>query len=410
MNSAIHAEQFEAYSAQLLEILKGIGYSDSTLSAYRSALNKVEQYISNEHIEMYTPAIGRQFLESYLPSSGLSDRWCRYIKTSILRFNDFLQDRAFVTTHKNGPLRPTVYSSCLDGYIEHMKQRGLRPSTIKTRSIYASQFLVFIESQGIHELREMNAGHVGAALVAADSKEGFCEKVPPFMKYMYKADITMKDFSCVIPRYTSYDRLPSVYDQGELGRLLTGIDRSTPIGKRNYAIIMCAITYGMRVGDIVSLKFTDIDTENPKISFIQAKTGVPYNADLHPAVIGAITDYAEQGRPASDSPYIFLRSCAPYDRLSCGAVWSIVSTRLSACGIANDGRRQGPHTLRSSLASYLVNADVPYDIVRKILGHEDPNSTKHYVSIDIERLRKCALECPEPSEQFASYLKGGDWK
>ncbi|MHB1167652.1 MAG: hypothetical protein ACYC0N_03830 [Carboxydocellales bacterium] len=46
MNGAIHAEQFEAYSAQLLEKLKGIGYSDSTLAAYRSALNKVEQYIS----------------------------------------------------------------------------------------------------------------------------------------------------------------------------------------------------------------------------------------------------------------------------------------------------------------------------------------------------------------------------
>ncbi|MHB9010513.1 MAG: tyrosine-type recombinase/integrase [Carboxydocellales bacterium] len=303
-----------------------------------------------------------------------------------------------------------MYSSCLDDYIEHMKQQGLRPSTIETRSIYASHFLVFIESQEIHELREINAGHVGAALVAIDSKEGFCEKVPPFMKYLYEANVTTKDFSCVIPRYTSCDRLPSVYDKGELDRLLTGIDRSTPIGKRNYAILMCAITYGMRVGDIVSLRFTDIDTENPKISFIQAKTGVPYNADLHPAVLRAITDYAEQGRPASDSPYIFLRSHAPYDRLSRGAVWSIVSTRLSACGIANGGRRKGPHTLRSSLASYLVNADVPYDIVRKILGHEDPNSTKHYVSIDIERLRKCALECPEPSEQFASYLKGGDWK
>lgn len=90
MNSTIHADQFETYSAQLLERLKGMGYSDSTLATYRSGLNKLEQYISNEHIEIYTSAIGRQFLESYLPFSGLSDRGCRYIKTSILRLNDFL--------------------------------------------------------------------------------------------------------------------------------------------------------------------------------------------------------------------------------------------------------------------------------------------------------------------------------
>lgn len=124
--------------------------------------------------------------------------------------------------HKNGSLRPAVYSSCLDGYIEHMKLRGLRPSTIETYTIYASQFLVFIESQEIHEHREINAEHVGAALIAIDSKEGFCEKVPPFMKYLYEAGVTMKDFSCVIPRYTSCVRLPSVYDKGcHRSRILT---------------------------------------------------------------------------------------------------------------------------------------------------------------------------------------------
>lgn len=410
MNTTIHAEQFKVYLAQLLEKLRCMSYSDSTLAAYRSALNKVEQYIYNEKLEMYTPAIGKQFLETYLPLTGLSEKWCKYIKTSILRFNDFLQDRMFISVHTKGPLRPIMYLSYFNGYIEHMKQCGLRPSTIKTRGIYASQFLAFIETQEIHELQEMTAIHVGAALSATDSKEGFCEKVRPFMKYLHETGVTMSDFSSVIPRYSTCDRVPTVYDKRELGQLLSGIKRSTPIGKRDYAIIMTVIAYGIRAGDIVSLKLSDLNTENLKIRFIQTKTGVPYNADLHPTVMGAITDYAEHGRPASDSPYIFLRSHAPYNKLSRGAVWSIVSTRLSACGIANYGRRQGPHALRSSLASHLVNSDVPYDIVRKILGHEDPNSTKHYVAIDIERLRKCALECPAPSGQFASYLKGGDWK
>lgn len=410
MKSTIPAEQFKIYTEQLLKKLKSMNYSDSTLASYKSALNKVDKYMNDEHIEMYTTAIGDQFLESYLPSSGLSDRWCRYIKTSILRLNDFIQNQIFISVHAKRSLCPTIHLSCLNGYIEYMKQLGLRPSTIKTRSIYASQFLAFIETLEIHELCEITAEHVGAALSVTKSKEGFCEKLPPFMEYLHETGVTTKDFSRIIPHFTTYNRIPTVYDKEELSQLLNGINCLTPIGKRDYAIIMTVLTYGMRAGDIVGLKFSDIDTKNLKISFIQSKTNVYYNAYLHPMVIDAINDYTMYGRPASDCPYIFLRSHAPYMKLSREAVWSIVSTRLSAGGIINHGRRKGPHSLRSSLASHLVNSDVPYDIVRKILGHENPNSTKHYAAIDIEKLRKCALECPGPSGQFALYLKGGDWK
>jgi len=116
------------------------------------------------------------------------------------------------------------------------------------------------------------------------------------------------------------------------------------------------------------------------------------------------------GRPSSDSPYIFLRSSAPYGRLSKKSIWSVVYSHLKGSGIIIGKRKHGSHAIRSSLASLLVNDDVPYSVVQKILGHEDPNSTKHYAAIDIKRLRIYALDCPEPSGKFAGYLMGGDWR
>lgn len=57
-----------------------------------------------------------------------------------------------------------------------------------------------------------------------------------------------------------------------------------------------------------------------------------------------------------------------------------------------------------SLASTLVAENVPYNAVRTILGHEDPDAITHYVKFDVANLRSCALDVPAPSGSFAEYL------
>lgn len=71
------------------------------------------------------------------------------------------------------------------------------------------------------------------------------------------------------------------------------------------------------------------------------------------------------------------------------------------------GKKHGPHTFRSSMASSMVNNDIPYDVIRSILGHAHPDAVKHYAKLDIERLRECAIEVPEPSGIFKDFLSRG---
>ena len=66
-------------------------------------------------------------------------------------------------------------------------------------------------------------------------------------------------------------------------------------------------------------------------------------------------------------------------------------------GINIAGKKHGPHSLRASLASSMVNDGISYETVRKVLGHDSPNAIRHYARLDIQMLRNCALACPAPS-------------
>ncbi len=96
----------------------------------------------------------------------------------------------------------------------------------------------------------------------------------------------------------------------------------------------------------------------------------------------------------------------PYSHISVQAITKIVRTAIMAAGIDPAGRKQGAHAFRSSLASSMVNDNIPYEAVRKALGHTDQNAIQSYVSLDVEQLRNYALPVMEATGTFAAFLEG----
>jgi site-specific recombinase XerD len=86
------------------------------------------------------------------------------------------------------------------------------------------------------------------------------------------------------------------------------------------------------------------------------------------------------------------------------AVTSLITRHMKKSGILIGDRSYGGHALRMTLASELVSEKVPYEVVRKILGHEDTKSMKHYVKFDVGMLRSCALEVPPLTGLTAKYI------
>ena len=82
-----------------------------------------------------------------------------------------------------------------------------------------------------------------------------------------------KDFSTLVPKFNRGIRIPETYDISEIIEIENAVDRTSSIGKRDYAILLLASRLGMRAGDIASLKLDSLDFKNQRICFIQNKTG-----------------------------------------------------------------------------------------------------------------------------------------
>jgi integrase len=226
-----------------------------------------------------------------------------------------------------------------------------------------------------------------------------------FLSFLFENGVTKANLSVCVPRPARPRALPSIYSGDEVKRLLSSADRASASGKRDYAVLLLASHLGMRSSDIAGLSFKDIDCTAKTIKIIQAKTARPLTLVMNGEAEEAIADYIRNGRPHSPSDRIFLGSRAPYSPITAACGYAIARRHFDRAGIAAQGRRRGAHALRASYATALVAKGVPYTVVKEALGHEDRESAKYYVRIDVRRLRMCALDVPKPAGAFAVMLE-----
>lgn len=201
--------------------------------------------------------------------------------------------------------------------------------------------------------------------------------------------------------------IPSVYTINEIKRIEQHIDTGTDTGKRNIAIIRLATRMGLRSGDIVKLTIDEIDFSSGTIHLIQEKTGTPLELQMPQEVSDSIYMHLENSKKKHyPDRYVFHSMTAPYERITTSIIRHLVNDSMNKAGIEVGSRKLGPHAFRASLASHMISDSNSYDVVRKILGHSDPNVIKHYAKTDIERLRLCAISPPRPSGLFEEYLSG----
>ena len=190
----------------------------------------------------------------------------------------------------------------------------------------------------------------------------------------------------------------------EIAIIESTIDRNTPAGIRNYAIILL-VSLWHPACDVASLTFENIDFANNRLHFIQQKTGAPWEGELLPEVKSAFQDYIENVRPdIGGCSKVFLTLMIPYKPVDSGAINTMVGAAFQNAEVDIAGRRHGSRAFRSSIASNLVNDSVSTEIVRRVLGHGTRYALKHYARIDIESMRLCPLSVPEPSGTFAELL------
>jgi len=319
--------------------------------------------------------------------------------------DEILENKLFTPClHKSKSECPSRFTGLLGKYLESLTKRGYRITTINGLKRYTGRFLARLP-ETILSLEELSAADLYDVFTKYEWPSMGLGAARSFLSFLSESGITKTNIYNCVPRPCRPRPLPSVYSGNEVKQLLSSVDRTGGMGKRDYAILILAAYLGLRSSDIVNLSFDDIDRAAKTIKIIQTKTARPLTLVMNSEVEEAITDYIRNGRPQSSSSRIFLGSQAPYQPLSAGAGYAVAIKYFNLGGIAAQGRRRGTHALRASYATALVAKGVPYAVVQQALGHKDQESAKYYVRVDVRRLKMCALDVPKPIGAFAVMLE-----
>jgi site-specific recombinase XerD len=379
-------------------------YSEVTINHYMMVIGWLEKFLEGYGEEYYSQEMGQRFIAEYRLQGNHAPTLFQCAKTAIRRIDEVIENKSFTPCFRETAEKcPPRFFDWYSKYIEHLENRKYSKSTITTRRRYAGQLLGRLP-ETVLSLGDLTATDLYNTFTQHEWPSVSLSTARCLFAYLFKNGVTEADMSVCVPRPRRPRSLPSIYSAYEVTRLLSSVDCNTSMGKRDYAILMLASHLGLRSSDIVNLSFSDIDHVSKSIEIVQVKSERPITLVMNSDVEDAITDYIQNGRPQSSSDKIFIGTQAPYAPISAGSGYAVVRRYFDIAGIAAQGRRRGPHALRASFATALVGQGVPYAVVQEALGHEDPESAKHYVRVDVRRLRSCALDVPKPIGAFAMML------
>ena len=392
---------------QTKDSIRSIEYRQETVDRYQMAWRALTDYFTKNNQVMFSQQLAEQYvLESKAKlDAGVIKRWRYQLDRLTVRMliEYFEYGSVAWKKHKDDHspcLRQSAFILLYTDYLNYLKKEGKSADTIQIRERVSGQFLEYLEKRKVRDIAEVRGNEI-SSFISIISKHHqptnmgtTLSHLRSFLRFVERQNLTEFRLSNAIPSCSGRKtEIVSTITSEEEQKLLGSVEGMTASGKRNYAMLLLALRTGLRCIDIVNLKLGDIRWKSNTIEIIQAKTGIPLVLPLLADVGNVIADYILNGRPDSHQPYIFLRTKAPYRKLSGhSACYGISRKMMKAAGIRQGkGGRKGFHCLRHSLAARLLAEETPLPIISSILGHRDKDSTKIYLSTDLEHLRACAL-------------------
>lgn len=337
--------------------------------------------------------MSRDELLAFAPRNCAADVYMAALVHSLVRF---LGERGLLKQKL-----PTAAEQLLSAYSSHLEQvRGLAASTVVHHQSTASEFLSFLGFERGEDLRSLLPGRieefvcrVGARL-GRGSLQHVVAHLRSFLRFLeMRSEVPPGlQFSIDTPRVYRGERLPRSLPWETVKAFLKAIDRSTPMGRRDYAMFLLVATYGLRTSEVASLRLDDLEWREGRIRVHRPKTQSSLILPLTDPVGAALLDYLRHARPSLPLREVFLRVRAPAGPLAPTAVTEAFQkwTRRGHLPIPF----QGPHCLRHSLAVHLLRQGVSLKAIGDLLGHRSAESTCVYLRLNIEDLRDAGLELP----------------
>ena len=299
------------------------------------------------------------------------------------------------------------------GYERHLTSlRGLASSTIADHLATASEFLRFVvdKNPGMSvrqltptELEEF-VQHVTGRFSRA-SLQHVVAHLRSFLRWLAAHGEAPKGLDSQIdtPRVYRQEQLPRALRWETVRALLESIDRTTAIGRRDYAMLLLIATYGLRSSEIVALTLDDFAWHRGDLRVPRRKVDGALTLPLTDAAGDAVLKYVQHGRPSLPTRVVFLRVRPPAGVLKPTAVTEVFQAHARRSGLAIPF--QGAHCLRHSLAVQLLREGVSLKAIGDVLGHRTVESTCVYLRLAIEDLKDVPLSLPHTSTDVSGEVR-----
>ena len=246
------------------------------------------------------------------------------------------------------------------------------------------------------DLRTLKIDHIDAfhakfnPAFALRSQQLYRYYLRGFISYLYhQKGWLKKDLAPLMkgPPVFTRSKPPKFLRRKQIAEVFANLSCLTANDLRTYAMAHLAYFLGLRPQEIVHIRLDDISFKNAELNLEDRKNNIPTKLPLPERVLKAVVAYVIGGRPKSTSQMLFVGHCAPYGPL----VPTRVSTVLSTCLKKVNGKATG-YWLRHTYAQNLLEAGASLYDIKEMLGHDHIESTKQYLSIHIEMMRKVLFD------------------
>jgi site-specific recombinase XerD len=220
---------------------------------------------------------------------------------------------------------------------------------------------------------------------------GLASSLRVFLRYLRREGVLDRDVGKLveIPQQYRLADIPRSISWDAVQKMLDQVDRRTIVRRRDYAMLLLMVTYGLRAREVAALTLDDIDWKRDRLHVRERKADHTTAYPFAPAIGEAIIDYLKNGRPEVPSRVLFWRHLAPRSALTHAAVSSVASKYLHKAGIPV--RRPGSHSLRHACVQRLVDSGFPLKTIGDYVGHRSASSTMIYAKVQVDELREVAL-------------------
>ncbi len=391
----------------VLGVVEGVGLSADTVARYRKCCGVVVKFCDQRDLDTLSAKVVDEFVacQQERARRGEIGRNRRNALVKTARMMLELQTAGTVVWRMMSPDPDLTLDESSRVVLKQFTAAAsleLAPGSVRLLTGEIRQFLAYLDRAG--------RGAVGT--ITADDVRGFLVEVAPrqtagtgnvvwslkrffaFLNAARLSDVHVDGLlACGAPRRV---RALPCFTREETDCLIKGIDTGTPCGKRDHAMVVLAVSTGLRCCDIVALRLDEIDWRRDEIRLVQTKTSEPLVLPL-PALAGnAVAEWILHGRPDCDAPEVFVRLKAPLVKLGNSTGSTLMRRRLAQAGIDHSsGDGKSFHALRRTTGTRLIESGAGLPMAAQVLGHARIDSSRRYFALASEQLRQCCLSLEE---------------